>query len=563
MGLLLWLRARSGINRAHAAGPRHGRSWRSKPRAGFRPRVRALDDRYLPSALTVVNTLDSGAGSLRDAITRANSGDTIVFASSLDGQTITLTSGQLTVSKSLDIEGPGAALLAISGNNTNRVFDINEGLTVTIAGLTITHGRASGFDAGGGGIHIVGSTVTLADDVLAYNTAVAGGPGRGAQGGAIGNLHGATLTVTGSSFIGNKAVAGDGGATHGNDNTLGGAEGGALHNEAACTITNSTFSDNRAIAGNGGTGDSAKLSFVDYAQGGAVYNEPSAAAVLEISGCTFSYNQAVGGSNATGGPGAGVVGNGAGGGLVNLGIATVTNSKFDHNMARGGSSDTGASGNLPVGAGLGGGIFSRVTPLFAGVTLTVGNLTLTDNQAVGGAGDVGGALTGDGIGGGLANGMGAAATVTGCTFTGNQAVGGPAAAAHGGGDGLGGAVANILGATLTVSGCTLTGNQAEGGAGGAAGNGGNGSGAGIFNDGLSMSTLNPGTPTTLTITASTVSGNAADGGAAGVGGSAGQGAGGGAYFVSGGAVCLDALTTVSGNTASTNDNDLFGTFAPC
>ena len=66
-------------------------------------------------------------------------GDTIVFAPSLNGQTITLTSDELAIKKSLDIEGPGAGLLAISGNDASRVFDISqkEAVTVTIAGLTI------------------------------------------------------------------------------------------------------------------------------------------------------------------------------------------------------------------------------------------------------------------------------------------------------------------------------------------------------------------------------------------------------------------------------------------
>src|SRR5438874_10454518 len=124
------------------------RNRRQKPAVSrqqrFLPQLEILEDRTVPSTLTVLNNLDKGAGSLRDAITNAKSGDTIVFASRLDGQTITLTSDQLTINKSLDIEGPGASLLAISGNDTNRVFNINEGLTVTIAGLTISHGRAKG-----------------------------------------------------------------------------------------------------------------------------------------------------------------------------------------------------------------------------------------------------------------------------------------------------------------------------------------------------------------------------------------------------------------------------------
>src|SRR5689334_3665686 len=93
----------------------------------FRPSLEALEERPRHSTVTVLNTIDKGAGSLRDAISSAKSGDTIVVAPSLDGQTITLASDELAVKKSLDIEGPGAGLLAISGNDTNRVFDISEG----------------------------------------------------------------------------------------------------------------------------------------------------------------------------------------------------------------------------------------------------------------------------------------------------------------------------------------------------------------------------------------------------------------------------------------------------
>src|SRR5467141_3269886 len=90
----------------------------------FVPWLESLEDRTVPSTLTVTNNFDSGAGSLRDTIKAAKSGDTIVFASSLNGQTITLTSDELAIKKSLDIEGPGASLLAVSGNDTFRVFDI-------------------------------------------------------------------------------------------------------------------------------------------------------------------------------------------------------------------------------------------------------------------------------------------------------------------------------------------------------------------------------------------------------------------------------------------------------
>src|SRR5436189_4376466 len=78
-------------------------------RRSFVPALESLEDRTVLSTLTVLNALDSGAGSLRYAVGHSRDGDTIVFDSGLNGQTITLTSGALVVKNSLDIEGPGAS----------------------------------------------------------------------------------------------------------------------------------------------------------------------------------------------------------------------------------------------------------------------------------------------------------------------------------------------------------------------------------------------------------------------------------------------------------------------
>ena len=91
--------------------------------APVRPRLEALEDRWVPSTLTVTNALDTGAagdGSLRGEIAAAQSGDVINFASSLAGQTITLANGELPITRSLDIEGPGAKQLTVSGNKIGR-----------------------------------------------------------------------------------------------------------------------------------------------------------------------------------------------------------------------------------------------------------------------------------------------------------------------------------------------------------------------------------------------------------------------------------------------------------
>jgi hypothetical protein len=564
-------------------------------RRAFVPRLEVLEGRTMLSTQTVLNILDNGVGSLRDAIGKAKSGDTIAFAPALDGQTITLTSDQITINKSLDIEGPGTGLLTISGNDANRIFDISGGLSVTIAGLSLVHGLGkggvTGQDTGGGGGGAIlngGGTVSLANDLFANNQslnhggAISNGPSSVltvvnssfvsnravgqigaafAEGGAIWNTDnsdhnraegaGASALVIGCTFLANQALGADGGNTTG---TLSETNGGAIHSEGIdyLTIKNSTFIDNEAIAGDGGTGKGAKISTVDVATGGAVANDNGLH--FDVDGCTFSYNQAMGGSNAS--SDSGNIGQGAGGAIVSEGSATITNSSFDHNLAQGGSGNTGGSGVVLNGRGIGGAIAS----FYVGVSITVNNCTFTANQAVGGAGDTGGLVVGMGVGGGMDSERGGTATIANSTFTGNQAVGGAGAVGQNGADGHGGGIANVLGATLTVNGCTLTGNQAIGGAGGTAANGGDGLGGAIYNDGVSIWPVNAGTPASLTVTGSTLTGNQATGGAAGSGGSVGQGIGGGVYFATGAIVGLDTLTIISGNTASTSNNDVFGLF---
>jgi hypothetical protein len=86
------------------------------------------------STYTVTTIADSGAGSLRDAITQANatSGNTINFTG-LRGM-IVLQSALPTITQNMTITGPGSSLLTISGNKLYPVFSVNSG-TVGISGL--------------------------------------------------------------------------------------------------------------------------------------------------------------------------------------------------------------------------------------------------------------------------------------------------------------------------------------------------------------------------------------------------------------------------------------------
>ena len=182
-------------------------------------------------AFTVLNTNDSGTGSLRQAILDANAnpgGDSIVFDSGVIG-TITLTSGELLITECLFINGPGANILAVNGNAASRVFDISSGIDVTISGLTITNGNAGDF---GGGIFNNGATLTITDSTLSGNSAGSGGGIFNDERSGI-----ATLQITNSTLSGNSAV---------------GSSGGGIYNfGGAATITNSTLSGNSGGSGGG------------------------------------------------------------------------------------------------------------------------------------------------------------------------------------------------------------------------------------------------------------------------------------------------------------------------
>ena len=101
--------------------------------------------------------------SLREALQLANAAPPaqapirIEFSPLLVGATIRLANArQLNISNSVQIVGPGAALLTIDAQSQSRVFQIDDGspslfTNVELVGLTISNGLALGLD--GGGIH--------------------------------------------------------------------------------------------------------------------------------------------------------------------------------------------------------------------------------------------------------------------------------------------------------------------------------------------------------------------------------------------------------------------------
>jgi hypothetical protein len=195
------------------------------------------------ATLTVTNTADSGTGSLRGALASAADGDTINFVLATPA-TITLTSGELVVSKSVSILGPGPASLAVNGNwpvTTNRVFHILPDLNVVIAGLTVTNGHLtpnSNPSDFGGGIFNDHAELTVSNCTVIRN--VSNYAGGGIENFGINGS--ATLTVIASTVSQNSAVYGAGIENFG-------ASGNAKLIVIASTITGPIFNDGISFEG--------------------------------------------------------------------------------------------------------------------------------------------------------------------------------------------------------------------------------------------------------------------------------------------------------------------------
>jgi hypothetical protein len=564
-----------------------------------------LEDRLTPSSLTVTTGADSGPGSLRAAIASAVSGSTIHFAKNV--HVITLGGTALEISKNLDIEGPGANQLTISGNNASRVFYVESGNTLTLANLTIANGQVSGplptslvgeypadgsivppTGAGGGGgiLNEHGATLNLVNDTVRDNQALHG-PSPLAftvLGGGVLNL--GTAFVLGCTFSNNQVAGGNafdnlGGSGGGAIDNLGGASGGA-----SLTVASSTFSNNSAVAAggnffyafggaldsNGGlngfdpahsqasTASITNCTFLTNlatggtgatADGGAVCTE-GIGVIMTLAGCTVSGNRAVGGDGGSSNTG---LSQGAGGGVCNVhATLNVVGCTITNNLSKAGDNSVLRDDNpigVYVGAGFGGGIENN----YFGV-LNISDSSIANNVAQGGAVATG--PGGDGVGGGISNSPSSILNMTRSIVASNRAIagqGGPgvnslltsALAGFAFGGGIETSNASFGGpSNATIIDSQIIGNSAIGGAGGTGNNGGNAYGGGV---GVGFVTLVGVTDEAqLTLINSTVANNQALGGKGGKGGDGGDGLGGGLCVT---ATCSATVinSSVTNNTA--------------
>lgn len=225
--------------------------------------------------LTVTHLADSGPGSLRQAILDAVSGDQITFDSSLSG-VLVLTTGELHISNDLEIAGPGAEVLAVSGGGSSRVFRITQDAQVAISGLTIRDGRtpnkpqAPEFQAGenadpGGGILNQG-TLIMRDCVIRDNRTGNGGNtpqsgnlytwgGKGGNGGGVfndGSLGNAMLWLERCRIQANQT--GNGGLSTVAMGGSGGDGGGVASNGGNVTMVDCVVANNLTGFGRAGGG---------------------------------------------------------------------------------------------------------------------------------------------------------------------------------------------------------------------------------------------------------------------------------------------------------------------
>lgn len=249
------------------------------------------------ATITVANTNDDGQGSLRQAIAAAAPGEDIIVPAG----TYTLTSDQLTITKSLTISGHAAGDTIIRAGAPFRVFHVNgSGINVTIGGVTVRDGLVSapGGIADGGGILNESADLTLQDVVVSDNrvdaSGSAGNPGGIADGGGIDNS-GGTLKLIRSKVTSNVASAIGGSGRAG-----GIADGGGVASFGTFSFEGSTIRGNAADA-RGGQGPSNANQFGGIAEGGGFATVINSGPLSDVTASTIDGNV----SDASAGPGAG------------------------------------------------------------------------------------------------------------------------------------------------------------------------------------------------------------------------------------------------------------------
>jgi hypothetical protein len=236
-------------------------------------------------------------GAIADSNTQAGTDD-VTFVAGLTG-TITLGGTDIDITDGMNLYGPGAANLTISGNNTSRIFDVNpadDGENVDIYDVRLTGGNADD----GGAVRNEDADLNFYDAVMTGNTATD-------DGGALfdaGAYYGGVYSDINRTTISGNNAGDDGGGVYGTDSagrfwdvTIAGniatGTGGGLQSSYETEIFNSTVSGN--TSGSGGNNVSATGLF--YAES-SIFANGAGASGPDITGGVYLDRSLV--ENATG-----------------------------------------------------------------------------------------------------------------------------------------------------------------------------------------------------------------------------------------------------------------------
>ncbi|HEY0658620.1 MAG TPA: choice-of-anchor Q domain-containing protein, partial [Pyrinomonadaceae bacterium] len=245
----------------------------------------------------------NGQCSLRAAVQQANAtGGSDVIGFSLQSPAITLTLGEIVVSQSVSIQGPGARNLIVQRDASAaaaRIFNVQgpDGTVVDISGLSIAGGKTTGLVFGGGVLIARANTLNLTEVTLRDNWSEIGG----------GAFNYGTLNLFNSTVSNNTANS----------------EGAGLDNQAnaAINIVNSTVSGNKATNFGGGVMNFGRVTLNNATvtgnsagrYGGGLYNSTATSALRNT---IIAGNTATNGADAYGSGhtslGSNLIGNSAG-----------------------------------------------------------------------------------------------------------------------------------------------------------------------------------------------------------------------------------------------------------
>ena len=463
--------SRSRHSRRHQ---RHGAHTPSAQALVSRNVIESLEDRTLLTTFTVVNTDDSGTGSLRDAIEQANANagaDSISFDAALAGETIVL-SDELWISDDLTLTGLGADLLTLDANRQSRIFDITDNnsqalISVVMSGLSLVNGYEYG---GSGGAIFNRENLTVLDCIFSQNESDSDGGSiwnsvdnilnvercvfannEAHSGGGIFNVSG-TLSVSESSFIENIASSRGGGIY-------------TLSSLDEVYVTNSTFAGNTAEWFGGGIYSEAKLLNVSGSEfsensarkGAGIYNDRfstySFTSELNVFDSRFLENHA----------------SSSGGGVYNQEAdLTITNSVFDQNSGYSGGGVSHSDGNVTI-----------EDSVFTGNSSTSGggiylSLGIQDESVLISNCIISGNIASD-TGGGIKSSSGLI-SIENCTISNNSAEDGAGGGilassselsifnttiSNNSATGLGGGIYSVFDPDLRIENCTISDNQSK------------------------------------------------------------------------------------------------------